>query len=121
MNNSNTNILTRGNVYVHEGIECVRWGANNFSHGQFTAEEFERLCGNPTSFLEEWAHNRYPLLCNGWLLSVFNSHVQDDGRVYAVTFLVNNAVCADLEFDHGIMTLASQNGVVTCEIHNLSV
>ena len=121
MNNNNQNTVSRGKLHVHEGVECIAWNANNFSHGQFSAEEFERLSGNPTAFLEEWAQNRYPLLCNGWLLGVVNSYVQDDGRVFAVTFLVNNAVCEDLEFSHGIMTLASQNGVVTCEIVNLSV
>lgn len=121
MNNNNQNTISRGNIHVHEGVECIKWGAVSFAHGQFTAEEFERLSGNPTSFMEEWALNRYPLLCNGWLLNVINAHVQDDGRVFAVTFMVNNAVCPDLEFTHGMMTLASQNGVVTCEIHNLSV
>lgn len=121
MNNINQSAVSRGFVNTLDGVECVRWGADTFSHGQFTAEEFEALCGNPTSFMGEWARNGYPLLCNGWMFHPVACHVEDDNRVFAVTFLVNNAIVPDLEFTYGVMTLASQNGIVTCEITNLSV
>lgn len=117
----NSNAVSRGAVSTLDGVEIVRWGADSFSHGAFTAEEFERLSGNPTSFMEEWAKNCYPLLCNGWMFNPVAAHVEDDDRVYAVTFVVNNAVVPDLEFTYGVMTLASQNGGVTCEIVNMSV
>lgn len=117
----NSSAARNGAASTLDGVEIVRWGADSFSHRAFTAEEFEHLSGNPTSFMEEWAKNCYPLLCNGWMFNPVAAHVEDDDRVYAVTFIVNNAVVPDLEFTYGVMTLASQNGGVTCEIVNMSV
>lgn len=119
--NHNSNIVSNGNIHTYEGIECVKWNADSFAHENFTAEQFEALSGNNISFFEEWATNRYPLLCNGWLLEVVGAHIQDEGRVFAVTFIVNNAVVPDLANTYGVMTLASQNGGVTCEIVNMGI
>lgn len=119
-NNLNNNAVSHGNLYVLDGVECVRWAINSFKHENFTLARFEELSGNPASFLKEWAINRYPLLCNGWLFEPVASHVQDADGVYAVTFVVNNAVVPDLgNTTYGMMTIASENGVVSCDITNI--
>ena len=120
-NSINQNAISNGVLHTLDGVECVRWAVDSFAHENLTAERFKELSGNDTSFFEEWAKNCYPILCNGWLLQVVGSHVEDDGRVFAVTFIVNNAVVPDLENTYGVMTLAAQNGGVTCEITNIGI
>ncbi len=119
--NVNSNAISNGHLHVIDGVECVRWGVDRLSHENLTAERFKELSGNDTSFFEEWAKNAYPLLCNGWMFHPTACHVEDEGRVFALTFMINNAVCPDLENTYGIMTLASQNGGVTCEITNIAI
>lgn len=117
----NSNSVSHGKLYMFDNIKCVKWNADSMAHENFTPEQFEALCGNDTSFFEEWAKNRYPLLVNGWLLVPVGAHVQDENGVFAVTFIVNNAVVPHLENTYGVMTLASQNGGVTCEIVNMGI
>lgn len=112
--------VSKGKVYTLHGIECVKWGTNSFKHENLTAAQFEELCGNPVSFIEEWAINKYPLLVNGWLFEPVASHVEDDNGVFAVTFVVNNAVVPDLgSTTYGMMTLSNENGIVSCDITNI--
>lgn len=119
-NHIDSHAVSNGKLYTLHGVECVKWGTNSFKHENFTAARFEELCGNPVSFIKEWALNGYPLLCNGWLFHPVAAHVQDDGHVYAVTFVVNNAVVPDLgNTTYGMMTLANENGIVSCDITNI--
>ena len=116
--NYNNNALSSGNIYVFNGVECVKWAADRFEHTTLTENEFIALSGNDISFLEEWAINRYPILCNGWLIECNAAHINDDG-VFSAMFIVNNAVCPDLTGTFGVMLLTAQNSTVSCEIVNL--
>ena len=118
--NHNSNVISKGKIHTIDGIECVKWGANSLKHENFNAARFEELSGNPISFMKEWAINKYPLLVNGWLFETVASHVEDDNGVYAVTFVVNNAVVPDLgNTTYGMMTISNENGVVSCDITNI--
>ena len=116
-NNYNDKSVSAGKLYVHNGVECVKWGSDQFEHKTLSAEEFKALSGNDPAFMDDWSNARYPVLCNGWLMSCVASFRGNGVR--SVMFLINNAVCPDLTETFGRLTLTLQNGSVSCEIVNL--
>lgn len=119
-NNTNKNAISRGILYTLAGVECVKWAANSIADGlKIGARNFEAMTGNEFSFMEEWAVNQYPLLCNGWLLNCVGSHIVADGS-YAVKFITNNAVTPSLTSAAGLLILTlqetDQGWAVTTEV-----
>lgn len=123
MNNYGKTVVGDGTLRMVAGLACVPMVGKLPQTGDVPAAEFLTLTGNDPAFIREWANNRYPMQCNGWVIEPVASHIgtpADD--TYAVTFIVNNAVLDDDAMEelgdatYGVYQISLEDGEVKTEL-----